>query len=329
MRAYTRGRPSSHACMCAWHRHTRVPARPAPNTYLDVAQDRSWFKYNETRFSTEKSRRARALQGAAERGWRRHGAAGRAGGLQGCGAALAGPVAWSRCTFGQDAGAPACCQPPTFLGPFAAPMALVSLLHLPALRQWVLRALQPIGQVEGPPAQGHNHRGASRGHQQDNTEQQKPAGEGWGGRAPCTPAAPHRKQPWDTVVGDQAPAARSGWSTQRHHVSLPRVQEMAPRPGALRLLTEVRRPVAQTPAGGPSPSGSSLPRAFSKRFCTLGAPARHRGACQQVHSFHSTCAHLVPGSGDRAAKSEFPARRGLPACWAKGADKQMRKHTDG
>lgn len=69
-------------------------------------------------------------------------------------------------------------------------------------------------------AHGHNHGGgASRGHQQDNTEQQKQAGEGWGGRAPCTVATPHRKQPWDTVVGDQAPAARRGLEHTSRHVS--------------------------------------------------------------------------------------------------------------
>lgn len=69
------------------------------------------------------------------------------------------------------------------------------------------RVLWPTGTTTGGPAGVTNR----------TTQQQKQAGEGWGGRAPCTLATPHRKQPWDTVVGDQAPAeeARGAHVTTR------------------------------------------------------------------------------------------------------------------
>ena len=48
-------------------------------------------------------------------------------------------------------GAPACCQPPTFLG-LCGPG---SLLHLLARRQWELGSPQPVGRVDSTMAQGH------------------------------------------------------------------------------------------------------------------------------------------------------------------------------
>lgn len=59
----------------------------------------------------------------------------------------------------------------TFLGPFKAPVALVSLLHLPALRQWALRS---------PPA--HRTGGGSYG----------PRAQPWWGGQPGSPTGQHR-----------------------------------------------------------------------------------------------------------------------------------------
>lgn len=150
-------------------------------------------------------------------------------------------------------------------------------------------------------AHGHNHGGASRGHQQDNTATEAGRrGVGWPG--PLHTGHP----PPEAALGHRgrrpSPRRRSAWST-RHDTSLPLVQEMAPRPGALRLLTEVQRPHNTDPGRWAEPHRLLPPTCF---FKTLLHP---RSTCQTPWSMSTGEGNDVGLRGDSAAHAPQTQRR--------------------
>lgn len=149
-----------------------------------------------------------------------------------------------RCPVWGGTGAPACCRPPTFLGPRGP-----GSLHLLVQRQWELGSIPAYqtGVVLWPGV-------TSR------TRAQGQAGEGWGGRAPRTPVT------WPGEAPDMACHRRSKATTPRPgHVCRKRPPTRSPE--ALHGSADAPRTGGQPcpvrwAESGHCPVGSSFPPAF-------------------------------------------------------------------